>query len=172
MTDRPDFEADPDFTAVPQHDPAPTGPDGTSVLNALPASDEFDPRYAADLEGLLFLGKLSNTVHIFGHSFTLKTLTRGERLACAQLCKDYEDTLGFADALQTAYVAACVTHVDGQSLVQPLTPNEHRDPIVWIRQNFDVVREWFDPVIETVYEKYNDLLVRQTQAFIELEGKY
>lgn len=165
--ERTDFEGDVDFSVTE----VPFGRDKQGgVLNIAPA-DTFGPGVSADVEGLLFLGYLTDHFELWGHSFTIRTLRRGERLAIAQIVQDWENTLGYADAFQTAYVAACMMEVDNRPLAMPLEPGEEKRPLTWIRRNFEIVNRWFDPVIEQVYEKYSNLLNRQTLAFIELQGK-
>jgi hypothetical protein len=168
----PDFEQDQDFGS------ANDAPQGYLVgrdeadqpfLNAEKA-DEFDPKILDDVEGLMYLGYLTSDVDIFGHQFTIKTLTRGERLACALLVKDYDESFGIGDALETVYVAACILMLDGRPLSASLSPEE-RDPTQRIRTNFNRVQKWYDPVIEAVYAEYGRLLVRQAQAFGELDLK-
>ena len=164
-----DFEADQDF-----------GPAGFTVerdsetdqpmLNAT-SVEEFDPKIYDDVEGLLFLGYLTANVNVFGHNFVIKTLRRGERLACALLVKEYEESLGMGDALETAYVAASILSLDGRPLSAALGPEEERDPMQRIRANFERVVKWYDPVIESVYIEYGNLLMRQAAAFGELELK-
>lgn len=162
----PDFESDPDYSQFGLS--LANGDDGRLLVNA-EKSDEFDPRVANDVEGLLFLGRLTHDFSLYGHSFTIRTLTRGERLAAAQFVREYEDTLGLADALQTAYLALAVVLVDGRPLSIAL--EDEQRPDTRLRRNFDIVQKWYDPVIEAVYAEYSNLLVRQRLAFQELEGK-
>src|SRR5262249_25014295 len=138
----------------------------TEPINVEPV-DAFDPRHAEAIDGLLWLGKLTDSFHMFGHRFTLKTLTRGERLAVTQVARDYADTLGASMALETAVVAACVVSVDNRPLNPDLGPN--MDPVDRVAANFAVVQDWYDVVLEQIYERYSQLLIRQVQAFIELE---
>lgn len=167
-----DFEQDQDFGRA-------DGPSGYTVgrdesdqpfLNAEKA-EEFDTRISNDVEGLLFLGYLTSDIEVFGHKLTIKTLRRGERLACALLIHEYSETLGVGDALETAYVAASISTLDGRALSAALSSEEEHDPLRRIRANFDRVVKWYDPVIETIYIEYQKLLMRQAQAFVELEGK-
>lgn len=131
--------------------------------------EEFDPeRISADVEGLLWLGKLTDDCEIFGHTFVLRTLTRGERLAVSLFVREYEDTLGLADAMQTAYLALAVEEVDGRPLTVALGPET---PEERLRRQFVQVSKWYDPVLEALWVKYRNLNARATAAFTELEGK-
>lgn len=165
----PDFEQDADLLRTTGLDLS-NDEDGALLVNAVEA-DEFDPRHANDIEGLLYLGYLTHKCTIFGHEFVLKTLTRGERLATTLVAKEFENSLGIADALQTAYIAACLLTVDGRPLTIPISPDEAKSPLDRIRKNFDIVSRWFDPLLEALYAEYGNLLLRQLAAFAEFEGK-
>lgn len=138
------------------------------LVNLEPA-DEFDPRHKEAIDGLLWLGFLTETITYYGHKFTIKTLTRGERLAVTMVSKEYEDTLGMAMALETATVAAALISVDNRPLNPELSPNQ--DPMTRIQDNFELIKDWYDVIIESLYQSYTQLLVRQVQAFIELQSK-
>lgn len=162
----PDFEADQDFRSTLGLSLA-NGPDGELLVDS-EKHEEFDARVHADIEGLLFLGRLTHDCELYGHTFTLRTLTRGERLAISLFVREYEDTLGLADALETAYLALALQTVDGRPLSIPI----ENEPIAQhLRRNFEIIRHWYDPVLEAVYAEYSRLLIRQKLAFQELEGK-
>lgn len=140
---------------------------GALLVNAEKA-DEFDERVSQEVEGLLYLGRLTHECELYGHTITLRTLTRGERLAASLFVREYEDTLGLADALQTAYLALAITTVDGR----PLTISLGKEPVeARLRRNFEIVRNWYDPIVEALYTEYSHLLVRMKNALDEFEGK-
>lgn len=168
MMNAPDFESDPDYSQFGLH--LSNDDEGNLLVNA-EKNDEFDPRIRDDVEGLLFLGRLTHDFDLYGHSFTIRTLTRGERLAAAQFVREYEDTLGIADALQTAYLALAIMLVDGRPLSIQLEDSRSQEIENRLRTNFAIVQRWYDPVIEAIYAEYSNLLVRQNIAFQELEGK-
>ena len=140
---------------------------GNILVNAEKA-EEFDDRVSTDLEGLLFLGKLTHDCELFGHTFTLRTLTRGERLAVSLFVQDYENSIGLADALQTAYLALAIELVDGRPISIAL---EAESPATRLRRNFKTIQKWYDPVIEALYVQYSVLVMKAQQAFLELERK-
>jgi len=137
------------------------------VLNAVEA-DEFPPEVKQDVDGLMWLGYLTDSFDLYGHSFVIRTLTRGERLAITQITKEYEETLGMADAYQTAIVAASLMSIDGKPLVDL---HKGSNPLHRIKENFELVQKWYDPVIESLYERISQLMVRQQIAFTELRSK-
>lgn len=143
-------------------------PDTGQLLVNAEKHEEFDSRISHELEGLLFLGRLTHDCEIFGHTFTLRTLTRGERLAVSLYVQEHENTLGLADALQTAYLALAIELVDGRPLSIALE-NETTD--ARLRRNFAIVQQWYDPVLESLYVQYGILVGKAVEAFRELEGK-
>lgn len=159
------IEPDQDFSLAGQQ-PRGFEFDG-EALNAVEV-DAFPEDIQQDVDGLMWLGYLSDSFELFGHQFTIRTLTRGERLAITQLTKEYEETLGMADAYQTAVVAASLMVIDGRPLAD-LQPGGK--VISRIRENFDIVQKWYDPVIEALYERVGQLNVRQQVAFVELQSK-
>lgn len=145
--------------------------DGQLLVNAVEA-DSFDPRSQNDIEGLLFLGKLTRKCDIYGHPIILKTLTRGERLATTLVVKEYEESLGAADALQTAFLAAAIVTVDGRALSIPLSPHDDENPILRIRTQFDIIAKWYDPILEALFVEFGNLVLRQASAFAALQGNW
>ena len=144
-------------------------PDGRLVANAVEA-DEFDPRIGSDIEGLLFLGYLTQSASIFGHHFVLKTLRRGERLAALQFVQPYEETLGIAQALETALLALSIISVDGRPLSIPLGPADDK-PELTLERNWPTVAKWYDPVLDALYLEYQELQQRMNVAFLEMQSK-
>lgn len=138
------------------------------VLNAVETADTFPSDSMEAINGLIWLGYLSDSFALFGHHFVVRTLTRGDRLAVTLLTKEWEDTLGMADAYQTAVVAAALVEVDGHPLTE-IVPRPDRTE--QIRANFGLVRTWYEPVVEAVFERVARLNVRQEAAFTALQAK-
>ena len=132
-------------------------------------SEAFPLSSEEDVEGLLWLGYLTATDTVFGHRFTLRTITHGEKLAVSLVTKEYEDTLGMADAYAAATIAASLVMLDGHPFGASLDVAE--DPVRRIEANFKLVKRWFDPVIQALYQKYAQLRVRQELAFHNLQSK-
>lgn len=140
---------------------------GALLVNSEPV-EQFDDSISQEVEGLLFLGRLTHDCEILGHKFRLRTLTRGERLAVSLLVQEHENTLGLADALQTAYLACAIELVDGRPLSHSLEPEGSDQRL---RRNYNIIQQWYDPVLEALWVEYQSLLVKTAQAFRELEGK-
>lgn len=121
-----------------------------------------------NIENLLTNGKLTATVSVAGHEFVIKTLTIGEELAVAEVCKPYADSLAQARALATATVAAALLSVDGKPLMQDLGP----DKAAAVRQRFNYLKNnWYWNIVGHLYQQYLVLLQQQVVAFDELRGK-
>lgn len=161
------IEPDQDFSLAGQQPRGFAFDTDAQTLNVVEA-EAFPEDIQRDVDGLMWLGYLSDSFELFGHQFTIRTLTRGERLAITQLTKEYEETLGMADAYSTAIVAASLMVIDGRPLAD-LQPG--KSAISRIRENFDLVQKWYDPVIEALYERVGQLTVRQQVAFVELQSK-
>jgi hypothetical protein len=138
------------------------------VLNAVQTAESFPSDSMEAINGLVWLGYLADTFGLFGHSFTLRTLTRGDRLTVTLLTKEWEETLGMADAYQTAVVAAALVEVDGQPLTSVI-PRANRQE--QIRANFGMVQDWYEPVVEALFERVAQLNLRQQAAFTALQAK-
>jgi hypothetical protein len=129
---------------------------------------EFDPRVRQDFEGLLFLGRLTHTFTWAGHEFIIRTLTTGETLEVGLLAKPYQGSMAAMKAYQAALVAACVDSVDGRPMPVPIT-DDARDTSTANRFRY-VLRSWFPPVLDAVYEQYLLLEERVTQV-LDAMGK-
>lgn len=118
--------------------------------NVLPT---FDPKYADPFKGLLYLGALSDTFDWLGHSFDIRTLRDGEKLAVATIIKPYVDTMGAERAYACAMVAMCITGVDGDDL--PIPIGETKRAHEWGFQRFQYVKDnWFSSTVDVVFNRY------------------
>lgn len=124
---------------------------------------QFKPEWRLDFEGLAWIGYLEDVVEIPAHKFVLRTLTVGEKLQVAQVCKEFEGTLGYARAWKAACVAAALQLVDGKPLTVP------NKTVGIVRQKFEyVVNTWFDPIIDLLYERQDALEGRVLEITREL----
>lgn len=131
-------------------------------------SGEIPVAVRDNIENLLTNGALTATVSVAGHEFVIRTLTIGEELAVADVCKPYSDSLAQARALATATVAAALESVDGRMLMQDLGP----DKSIAVRQKFNYLKNnWYWNIVGHIYQEYLVLLQQQVVAFEELRGK-
>jgi len=130
--------------------------------------EEFDPKFREDFEGLLYIGKLTDTFDWLGHRFVIRTLTTDEILEVGLIHKEYAGSLADAKAYQAAVVAACVESVDGRSLPIPLS--NHPEDTSLINKFRFVNSSWFPPTLDAIYERYL-LLEAKVARVIESMGK-
>lgn len=129
---------------------------------------EFDPRFREEFDGLLFLGFLRDTFTWAGHTFQIRTMRVDELLEVALVSRPYVGTLGEAKGYQSAVVAAVVERVDGKPMPMPIT-NEPSDTPLKARFDF-VLRSWFPPVIDVIYDRYMALEDKARQV-LDAMGK-
>lgn len=139
---------DPTTIGVPSEDEPGTLRDEQG--NVLPT---FNPKHAEPFIGLLYLGALAKTFDWLGHSFDIRTLRDGEKLAVATIIKPYVDTMGADRAYACAMTAMCTTGVDGEDL--PIPIGETRKAHEWGLQRFQYVKDnWFSYTIDQVFNEY------------------
>lgn len=131
--------------------------------NLLPS---FDPRHAEGLKGLAFVGALSTSFTWLGHDFVIRTLRDGEKLAVAQIIKEFADTMGADRAYGCAISAMCTMSVDGEEL--PIPIGESRRSYEWGLQRFNYVKDtWFPFTVDAVFNAYvrlEDLAAQVVEA--------
>lgn len=131
--------------------------------------DLFPDDVSQDVTGLTFMGYLTSSFELKGHRFVIRTLKVGEELACAQLIKEYEETMAQGKAYAIAQIAAAIVTVDGRNIGESLGPD---DSLATISNKFDyIAKRWYWPVIEALYDEFSNLMLRQAVAYDALEGK-
>ena len=157
---------------APSSDTAPGDAGGTSGKDGEQAPEDeeqpeeplpkFDPRYVEEFRGLIYVGALTDTFTWLGHRFVIRTLTTGELAEVALAVKVYDGSDAVMKVYQAAVVAACVTSVDGQPMPIPLTNGA--DDTSFINKFNYVMRCWFPPVLDVVYERYYGLEIKVRQV--------
>lgn len=131
--------------------------------NLLPS---FDQKYADPFKGLAYIGALSKSFTWLQHTFTVRTLRDGEKLAIARIIKPYQETIGADRAYAAAIAAMCILDVDGEDLPVPI--GETRKAEQWGQQRFDYVKDnWHGTTIDQVFNEYvalEDLAFRVIEA--------
>lgn len=110
---------------------------------------EFDARHRERLTGLLFLGRLEDEFEWLGHKFVIRTRTAGEQIEAGLITQPTVGTRMEMKAWQCATVAAGVMSVDGAAIVTPL----RADLDVPLRERYNEVLRWYQPVVDQVYER-------------------
>lgn len=112
---------------------------------------EFDPKHREEFEGLLYLGRLTETFRMFGHTFVVKTLTTEELAEIGLIVRPYAGTNAENAVYQSAVVAAAVVTVDGQPLPQAITVDDS-DELATVKFPY-VKKNWMPPVREAIYNR-------------------
>lgn len=157
------FEEDPDKfkVGVPRVDPV-------EEEESLPdeKTSTFPDDWKQDFEGLTYLGYLDTTVRdIPYHEFVIRTLTVGEKIEIHQILKDVDinNPAAYLRAYKAAVVAATLVSVDGK----PLIAVDKKHSVVREKYLY-VVNSWYDPVIDILYRRANELELRSLQVLYEL----
>lgn len=116
----------------------------------------------------MWLGHLEEEVKWAGHTFILRTLKAAEELEAALVAKDYLETFGQTKATAWAHVAAALMSVDGDdSFCPPIGPDSKQH----LRAKFNYITDnWYWPVGEHLFNKYVEIVQRQTDAVEAVES--
>jgi hypothetical protein len=130
--------------------------------------DSFPESVIEDVDGLLWLGYLEDTVDFCGHEFVIRTLRLEEEILAGLITKDYVETLAQAKAWVAAQIGLSIVSIDGdENFCPPAGPNK-RD---YARARFNyVTSNWYEPTINYLYSRYTALLEKQLMAIEEMEN--
>jgi hypothetical protein len=123
----------------------------------------FNAKWRNEFEGLAYLGHLESEVRIPYHSFTVRTLTTGEKIRVVALVREHEESIGYARAYRAAVVAAGLTIVDGK----PLLVGQKNLDVIPQRYRY-ITDNWYDYVIDILYDKINELEGQVLEVLKEL----
>jgi hypothetical protein len=125
---------------------------------------EFDPRWADEMEGLLYVGRVTHEFHLGGHRITIATPEAADTLKAALLIKQYQETAGALRALTLAALATCLVKVDGSILPRGILADGSDD----MEARFNWVSKLHTAVVDGIYREYEDLEVRVAEAIDSL----
>lgn len=129
--------------------------------------DDFPDEIREDVEGLIWLGYLTDSFEIYGHHFVIRTLRGDEELLASLICKEWVETLGQTRAWAWAQIALSLESVDND---EDFCPPAGPDRRAYARARFHyVTSRWYWPVAEKIFEKYLELQKRQLEALERLE---
>jgi hypothetical protein len=127
---------------------------------------QFDPRWTDEMEGLLYVGRVTHAFNLGGHRITIATPEAQDSLKAAILVKQYQETAGALRALTIAALATCLIKVDGHVLPRGIMADGSDD----MEARFNWVAKLHTAIIDGIYREYEDLEVRVAEA-IEALGK-
>jgi hypothetical protein len=130
--------------------------------------DRFPDEVVQDVDGLLWLGFLEETVEFCGHEFVIRTLKLEDEMLAGLATKDYKDSVSQAKAWVAAQVGMALVSVDGDESFCPQAGPNKTD---YARARFKyVTSNWYEPTINYIYVKYLELLERQEMVLREMEN--
>jgi hypothetical protein len=124
--------------------------------------DEFPDQVRKDVDGLIWVGSLTDDFSEFGHNFSIRTLKGEEELITGLLTKEYQDTMMQVKAFAWANVSLALTSVDYN---QNFCPDIGPDPMENARGRFRwCLTNWHWPVCKVIFDRLQLLVVRQEAA--------
>ncbi|MGD0511007.1 MAG: hypothetical protein ABSA33_04155 [Candidatus Micrarchaeaceae archaeon] len=129
----------------------------------------FPPQINKAVEGLAFLGQLTDECTFCGHSFGLRTLRPAHKFAIAQVLQPYRNTIAEPDIYQALYVATALTHVDHKrDFCEPIGPD--LEGFVRGRLHYVANSEtgWFPHTLTFLWNQYAILEMTAAKAVKEL----
>lgn len=116
----------------------------------------------ADLEQLIFLGRIEDTRMVNGFKFDLQTLTGKEQnevwLSVSFLNNDTKFFL-----IKIAFIAKAIKSINGRSLDTLYKGRDYRE-LTKEQRSVKVVEEWQQPLIDELYTFYAELVDRSRKA--------
>lgn len=115
----------------------------------------FPPEIQRPVEGLMYLGQLTEDVSFCGHTFGLRTLKPQHKFAISQVLQPYRNTVMEVDVFQTLHVGLALTHVDGdQNFCPPIGPSV--EDLARARLDFigNAEHGWYEPTIEFLWTRF------------------
>lgn len=123
---------------------------------------EFPEEVRESVEGLIYLGELSEEVEFCGHTFGLRTLRAAEEIAAAKAIEPFRNTLAEPQCWMASQIGLALTHVDGD---EAFCPAIGPDQTAFARGRFTYVTEhWYTPTIDFLFQAYTKLLEKQSDA--------
>jgi hypothetical protein len=122
----------------------------------------FPPEVRLAVDGLMYLGYLTDSFSFAGHKFSIRTLYGNEELLADKLVKEYIETTGQARAYAWSRVALALISVDGrEDFCPPIGPDEWE----YAQGRFQyVTSKWFWPLGEYIFNRFAELQQRQVEA--------
>lgn len=127
----------------------------------------FSEKWRQPVEGLAYLGQLTEDVEFCGHHFGLRTLLPQDTLAIGQAVQPYRNTMVQVDAFQAAHVGMALTSVDHD---EGFCPSIGPDIDVFARGRLNwVVKNLYPPTVEFLWNRLQLLETTAALAIKELD---
>lgn len=118
----------------------------------------FPEEIREPVQGLTYLGQLTETVHFCGHTFGLRTLRPADKFAIGMVLQPYRNTIHEVDAYQAAHIGMALTAVDGDCdfcpAIGPDIEAFARARLNYITQGPQGNGGWYPPTVEFLWGRY------------------
>lgn len=128
---------------------------------------EFPPEFRNRFDGLLFVGKLTDTVYVAGHEIVIRTLTNDEIMEVGLVTEKWSGTESAVTAYVTGIAGACMVSLDKRALPLPIHTD---DTEVLVRFNY--ARGLSPFVTDKVYDRYRALEAKVEQMLAAMGGAH
>lgn len=122
------------------------------------------------VEGLTYLGQLTETVSFCGHTFTLRTLKPHHEMAISQVLQPYRNTIFEVDVFQHLHVGLALTEVDGRD---DFCPQAGPDEVAFVKARLSYLTNeetgWYRPTLDFLWQRYALLEATAAKAIAELD---
>ncbi len=129
----------------------------------------FTPSVRKIVEGLSFLGRITETVKLAGHTFVLQTLRPEHKYAIATVVQPYRNTLIADKAWRNAHVSVALVSVDGNPHFCDSIGHDFEE---FVRGRFNFVSNietgWYEPTLDYLWNQYQILEWKAAQAVKQL----
>lgn len=130
----------------------------------------FPPEIRRAVEGLAYLGQLTDSVAFCGHTFVLRTLKPYHEMAIAQALQPYRNTIYEVDVFQHLHVGLALTEVDGNPNFCPQAgPDNVAFANARLRYLTDDTTGWYRPTLDFLWQRYALLEALAAKAVEELD---
>jgi hypothetical protein len=142
-----------------------------AIVEKINPLDLFPKKVRKAVEGLVYLGQLTDEVDFCGHTFGIRTLRPQHKYAIAQVLQPYRNTVAEVDIFQNLHVATALTHVDGKQDFCPAIGPSIEDHVRG-RLNYVTNSEkgWYGPTLEFLWGRYILLEATAANAIAELNS--
>lgn len=127
--------------------------------------ESLSPDESQLFKSLIQVGRLTQTLDVYGHEILISTLTVGEDIQVGLLLKPYIDTHSFQRAYRALIASAAVRTIDGEELISRLSSS---DPSVTVAEKFQKIKLYFPIVIDKIYDGLTELENRVTPLLSRL----
>lgn len=133
----------------------------------------FPEKIRDAVQGLAYLGQLSEEVHFCGHSFGLRTLRASDKFAVSIALQPFRNTVYEVEIFQAAHVAMALTSVDGdEDFCPPIGPNVEefaKARLNYVLNGPDGKGGWYEPTIHFLWNRLAILEGIANEAIAELD---